>query len=189
MQITAKILITSGIFFIGCQSVIAPETPPEWAQDILSRSTNLNLLVGNWEYSSVMSFDNSECSGEGQSYDYSGSIVYGDTEVNQSYNALYSYSDFQSENYSVDNFKSDCGSKGGTITSEGNCGIIEEETLEYYLVDSGGYCEVYIKESKSVTYCGSILFDGNTASISFTWNSDNSKWESSGCKVINLSAN
>ena len=199
MRLRKYILITLALLLIGCKNmmsklddkIVESETPPTWAQNILSRSVNLNSLVGNWEYSSVVVYDNSDCSGDGEGYDYFGSIIYGETEATRSYNSIYSYSDFTDKlyNYSIDDFRSDCAIKDGTITSEGNCKMTDEDTLEYYLVDGGGYCEVYAKADMLVTYCGSIIFEGNTAKIFFTWNSDNSKWEDSGCKVIQLSSN
>ena len=177
----------------GCQNILTKsyvETPPEWVEQILSRTTNLNSLEGNWEYLSVIEYDNAQCNGEGESFDYSGTIIYDISEANRSYTAVYLYSDFEDKivNYTIEEFQSDCIAKEGIINSDGNCEMNGEDSLEYYLVEGGGYCEVYTKENKSVTYCGSATIDDHTANISFTWNSYNSKWDDEGCKVIELSS-
>ena len=185
-------LIISGCENIGTTKYgEKSDTSPTWVNDILSRSSNLNELQGIWSYLSVFKYENSDCSGDAEVVNYLGTISYGINDATRSHSAIYSFSDFQDKinDYSLENFQSDCTAKEGVINSENNCELNIQESLQYYLIDGSGYCEVYAKEKESVTYCGSIIIDGATANISFTWNSDYSKLDVSGCKVIILTAN
>ena len=189
-----KIIFLSLLFIlVGCQKMISNSedvsNAPDWAEVILDRSENLNSLIGSWDYNSITAYNNSDCSGDNIEYEYSGSVIYGEKEAKRSYNSVYYYSDFSEkiDSYKKIDFESDCKLKNGLVSSTGNCTISDEESLEYYLVEGNGYCEVYSKGKKKISYCGSIDIKDNTAVITFSWNSDTSKWEDSGCKKIKLS--
>ena len=165
------------LLIIGCDKISSKfdsddhkqVAQPEWANQILSRTINFNSLVGEWDYSSIISYDNSDCSGEGESYDYSGQIIYEEINATRNYTTIYTFLDFDDEfeNYSITDFQNDCQIKGG-IYSNASCEISGIEELEYFLTDNG-YCEIYLKEEYSVTYCGSIIIEDNIANITFTW--------------------
>ena len=198
LKITNTMMLIVILMTVGCNDMLfndkekgtTSSNTPEWANQILSRSTNLNLLEGSWIYSSVYTYDNTDCSGNGQTVDYSGTIVYNNLTAVRSSITVYSYSDIVDdyENYTLNDFQNDCVEKDGVVNSDGNCEVSYEEFLEYYLTDNG-YCEVYTKEEYSVTYCGSIDFiSDDSVNIIFTWDSDNSKWKESGCKEVELTS-
>ena len=94
-----KIIFVSLLFIlVGCQKMISNSedvsNAPDWAEVILDRSENLNLLIGSWDYNSITAYNNSDCSGDNIEYEYSGSVIYGAKEAKRSYNSVYYYSDF-----------------------------------------------------------------------------------------------
>ena len=196
MKSISIILLPLNLFLIlGCQSKMIDgdrkSDQPEWVERILGRTTNDSSLEGTWYYSSVSSYENADCVGEGETHDFIGSVTYGETVAVRTYNEILTFSDFeQKEGYDVNEFQEMCGEKGGTMNVNGDCELTVEDPFEYYLTEDG-YCETYTYDGKdgyyddkSVTYCGSITMEENSASITFIWESYEP--EKSGCKVIDL---
>ena len=195
MKTVSRIILPLTLLIIfGCQSSmfdgISTSDQPEWVERILGRTTNDSSLEGTWSYSSVVSYKNTECTGEGELVDFIGSVTYGETNAMRTSNEIFTFSDFEEKGYNLDEFQEICVQKGGVLNSNGDCEFTYEEPFEYYLSD-GGYCETYTYDDKdgyyddkSVTYCGSIAMEENSASITFVWESDNPG--KSGCKIIEL---
>ena len=156
---------------------------PEWVERILGRTTNDSSLEGTWHYSTVSVYENADCVGEGETYDFICSVTYGESVAVETYNEIFTFSDFEEKGYNLDDFQDMCVQKGGVLNANGDCELTVEDSFEYYLTD-GGYCETYTYDDKSVTYCGSVTMEDNSASITFVWESDEP--EKSGCKVIEL---
>ena len=187
-SISILLLPISLLLIFGCQSKMIDgdrkSDQPEWVERILGRTTNDSSLEGTWYYTSVSSYENSDCVGEGETHDFIGSVTYGETDAVRTYNKILTFSDFEEkEEYDVNDFQEMCGEKNGTLNANGDCELTVEDSFEYYLMD-GGYCETYTYDDKSVTYCGSVTMEDNSASIIFVWESDEP--EKSGCKVIEL---
>ena len=183
------------LLILGCQSKMIDgdrkSDQPEWVERILGRTTNDSSLEGTWHYSTVSVYENADCVGEGETYDFICSVTYGETVAVETYNKILTFSDFEEkEEYDVNDFQEMCGEKDGTLNANGDCELTVEDSFEYYLTEDG-YCETYTYDGKdgyyddkSVTYCGSITMEENSASITFIWESYEP--EKSGCKVIDL---
>ena len=190
-KLTSFIIV---LLLTGCQYNAfdtTDESRPLWVAKILATTTNDNLLEGAWSYTSVLSYENADCSGAGEASDFNGSVTYGESDAVRTYNKLLTFSDFEQKGYDEDEFQEMCVQKGGTLNSSGDCNLPVEDQFEYYLSDDG-YCETYTyagkkaSDDKVVTYCGSIAIADGSAEISFSWQSDNP--EKSGCKEIDITA-
>ena len=186
-SISILLLPISLLLIFGCQSKMIDgdrkSDQPEWVERILGRTTNDSSLEGTWHYSTVSVYENADCVGEGETYDFICSVTYGETVAVETYNEIFTFSDFEEKGYNLDDFQDMCVQKGGVLNANGDCELTVEDSFEYYLTD-GGYCETYTYDDKSVTYCGSVTMEDNSASITFVWESDDP--EKSGCKVIEL---
>ena len=186
-SISILLLPLSLLLIFGCQSKMIDagrnSDQPEWVERILGRTTNDSSLEGTWHYSTVSVYENADCVGEGETYDFICSVTYGETVAVETYNEIFTFSDFEEKGYNLDDFQDMCVQKGGVLNANGDCELTVEDSFEYYLTD-GGYCETYTYDDKSVTYCGSVTMEDNSASIIFVWESDEP--EKSGCKVIEL---
>ena len=77
-----------------------------------------------------------------------------------------------------------CIKKIGTINSNGNCEGTDDMPFEYYLTEDG-YCETYIyAPDKSKTMCGTIELVENTATITYSYDSDYAG--KSYCKIVEM---
>ena len=186
-SISILLLPLSLLLIFGCQSKMIDagrnSDQPEWVERILGRTTNDSSLEGTWHYSTVSVYENADCVGEGETYDFICSVTYGETVAVETYNEIFTFSDFEEKGYNLDDFQDMCVQKGGVLNANSDCELTVEDSFEYYLTD-GGYCETYTYDDKSVTYCGSVTMEDNSASITFVWESDEP--EKSGCKVIEL---
>ena len=187
MKTKVSIILLLTLFYtIGCEDNFSKQSTPEWVDKILSRTTNNSSLVGAWSYSSIVSYDNTDCSGEGELSDYNGTVTYGEIDAVRTENVLFTFSDFQQKGYSENAFQDMCFQKNGSLNTNGDCELTWDTHFEYYLTEDG-YCESYSKDSskgKFITFCGSLTqLDGSTE-ITFSWNSD--KTEKSGCKIVGL---
>ena len=186
-SISILLLPLSLLLIFGCQSKMIDagrnSDQPEWVERILGRTTNDSSLEGTWHYSTVSVYENADCVGEGETYDFICSVTYGETVAVETFNEIFTFSDFEEKGYNLDDFQDMCVQKGGVLNANGDCELTVEDSFEYYLTD-GGYCETYTYDDKSVTYCGSVTMEDNSASITFVWESDEP--EKSGCKVIEL---
>ena len=163
---------------------------PEWVERILGRTTNDSSLEGTWHYSTVSVYENADCVSEGETYDFICSVTYGETVAVETFNENFTFSDFEEKGYNLNEFQEMCVQKGGVLNANGDCELTVEDSFEYYITEDG-YCETYTDDGKdgyyddkSVTYCGSVTMEDNSASITFVWESDEP--EKSGCKVIEL---
>ena len=186
-SISILLLPLSLLLIFGCQSKMIDagrnSDQPEWVERILGRTTNDSSLEGTWHYSTVSVYENADCVSEGETYDFICSVTYGETVAVETFNEIFTFSDFEEKGYNLDEFQEMCVQKGGVLNANGDCELTVEDSFEYYLTD-GGYCETYTYDDKSVTYCGSVTMEDNSASITFVWESDEP--EKSGCKVIEL---
>ena len=186
-SISILLLPLSLLLIFGCQSKMIDagrnSDQPEWVERILGRTTNDSSLEGTWHYSTVSVYENADCVSEGETYDFICSVTYGETVAVETYNEIFTFSAFEEKGYNLDDFQDMCVQKGGVLNANGDCELTVEDSFEYYLTD-GGYCETYTYDDKSVTYCGSVTMEDNSASITFVWESDEP--EKSGCKVIEL---
>ena len=186
-SISILLLPLSLLLIFGCQSKMIDagrnSDQPEWVERILGRTTNDSSLEGTWHYSTVSVYENADCVSEGETYDFICSVTYGETVAVETFNEIFTFSDFEEKGYNLNEFQEMCVQKGGVLNANGDCELTFEDSFEYYLTD-GGYCETYTYDDKSVTYCGSVTMEDNSASITFVWESDEP--EKSGCKVIEL---
>ena len=186
-SISILLLPLSLLLIFGCQSKMIEagrnSDQPEWVERILGRTTNDSSLEGTWHYSTVSVYENADCVSEGETYDFICSVTYGETVAVETFNEIFTFSDFEEKGYNLNEFQEMCVQKGGVLNANGDCELTVEDSFEYYLTD-GGYCETYTYDDKSVTYCGSVTMEDNSASITFVWESDEP--EKSGCKVIEL---
>ena len=186
-SISILLLPLSLLLIFGCQSKMIDagrnSDQPEWVERILGRTTNDSSLEGTWHYSTVSVYENADCVSEGETYDFICSVTYGETVAVETFNEIFTFSDFEEKGYNLNEFQEMCVQKGGVLNANGDCELTVEDSFEYYLTD-GGYCETYTYDDKSVTYCGSVTMEDNSASITFVWESDEP--EKSGCKVIEL---
>ena len=186
-SISILLLPLSLLLIFGCQSKMIDagrnSDQPEWVERILGRTTNDSSLEGTWHYSTVSVYENADCVSEGETYDFICSVTYGETVAVETFNEIFTFSDFEEKGYNLDEFQEMCVQKGGVLNANGDCKLTIEDSFEYYLTD-GGYCETYTYDDKSVTYCGSVTMEDNSASITFVWESDEP--EKAGCKVIEL---
>ena len=188
MKTKVLIIILLTLFFItGCEDNISKtskQSQPEWVGKILSQTINDNSLEGSWSYSSVVSYENADCIGEGETYDYSGIVTYGESDAVRTESFLLLFSDFQQKGYSEEKFHDMCIKKNGTINSNGNCEGTYDMPFEYYLTEDG-YCETYIyAPDKSKTWCGTIELVENTATITYSYDSDYAG--KSHCKIVEM---
>jgi len=177
------LLLLTLIFTTGCEDNFSKPTP-DWVDKILSRVTNNSSLVGTWSYSSIVSYDNTDCSGEGELSDYSGTVTYGEMDAVRTENLLLTFSDFQQKGYSENTFQEMCFQKNGSLNAGGNCELTWVTHFEYFLTENG-YCETYSKDNskgESITFCGSLTQLDGSSEITFLWDSD--KTEKSGCKIV-----
>ena len=186
-SISILLLPLSLLLIFGCQSKMIDagrnSDQPEWVERILGRTTNDSSLEGTWHYSTVSVYENADCVSEGETYDFICSVTYGETVAVETFNEIFTFSDFEEKGYNLNEFQEMCVQKGGVLNANGDCELTVEDSFEYYLTD-GGYCETYTYDDKSVTYCGSVTMEDNSASITFVWESDEP--EKFGCKVIEL---
>ena len=186
-SISILLLPLSLLLIFGCQSKMIDagrnSDQPEWVERILGRTTNDSSLEGTWHYSTVSVYENADCVSEGETYDFICSVTYGETVAVETFNEIFTFSDFEEKGYNLNEFQEMCVQKSGVLNANGDCELTVEDSFEYYLTD-GGYCETYTYDDKSVTYCGSVTMEDNSASITFVWESDEP--EKSGCKVIEL---
>ena len=99
MKTVSRIILPLTLLIIfGCQSSmfdgISTSDQPEWVERILGRTTNDSSLEGTWSYSSVVSYKNTECTGEGELVDFIGSVTYGETNAMRTSNEIFTFSDF-----------------------------------------------------------------------------------------------
>ena len=188
------ITILTMLVFTGCDDMFSKSSfekydytmePPEWVEDILSRNTNLDLLVGTWSYASILIYENTECIGENEIYDYTAIVTYGDTTASIQGTKIWTYEEelLEDEEYTQEEFISNCSVKDGEINSDGDCEFSFSDTFIYYLSEDG-YCEVYEKDNEYYYYCGFIEFIDFNPQITFIWNYE--EWDKSGCKVFQL---
>ncbi len=180
------ILLLTIFFPTGCEDNFSKQSTPEWVDNIISRTTNNSLLVGVWSYSSIVSYNNTDCSGEGELSDYNGTVTYGEMDGIRTENLLLTFSDFQQKGYSENVFQDMCSQKNGSLNTSGDCELTWDTHFEYYLTDDG-YCESYSKDSskeKFITFCGILAQLDVSTEITFSWDSD--KTEKSGCKIVGL---
>ena len=188
MKTKVLIIILLTLFFItGCEDNISKaskQSQPEWVGKILSQTINDNSLEGSWSYSSGVSYENTDCIGEGETYDYSGIVTYGESDAVRTESFLLLFSDFQQKGYSEEIFHDMCIKKNGTINSNENCEGTYDMPFEYYLTEDG-YCETYIyAPDKSKTMCGTIELVENTATITYSYDSDYAG--KSHCKIVEM---
>jgi len=188
MKTKVLIIILLTLFFItGCEDNISKtskQSQPEWVGKILSQTINDNSLEGSWSYSSVVSYENADFIGEGETYDYSGIVTYGESDAVRTESFLLLFSDFQQKGYSEEKFHDMCIKKNGTINSNENCEGTYDMPFEYYLTEDG-YCETYIyAPDKSKTWCGTIELVENTATITYSYDSDYAG--KSYCKIVEM---
>jgi hypothetical protein len=180
------ILLLTIFFPTGCEDNFSKQSTPEWVDKILSRTTNNSSLVGAWSYSSIVSYNNTNCLGEGALSDYNGTVTYGEMDGIRTENLLLTYSDFQQKGYTENAFQDMCSQKNGSLNTSGDCELTWDTHFEYYLTDDG-YCESYSKNSskeKFITFCGILAQLDVSTEITFSWDSD--KTEKSGCKIVGL---
>lgn len=176
------------LLIIGCEDKKV-EDSPQWVQDILARTVNNDDLVGSWTYTSVTSYDNSDCSGGGETVDYNGSVTYEESDAIRSEEIVLLWTDFEAKGYNEAEFQEMCADKDGVINENGDCEIADEYTFVYFLNDDG-YCEVISFDGKEngetfeKTFCGEVSIMDESAEITFTWSSE--EWDKSGCKAIVL---
>ena len=140
MKTVSRIILPLTLLIIfGCQSSMFDGNStceqPEWVERILGRTTNDSSLEGTWSYSSVVSYENTECIGEGELVDFIGSVTYGETIAVRTSNEILTFSDFEEKGYNLDEFQEMCVQKGGVLNSNGDCEFTYEEPFEYYLTD------------------------------------------------------
>ena len=189
MKSKVSIILFLTLFFpTGCEDNFSKQSTPEWVDKILSRSTNNSSLVGAWSYSSIVSYNNTDCSGEGELSDYNGTVTYGEMDAVRTESLLLTFSDFQQKGYSENTFQDMCSQKNGALNTGGDCELTWDTPFEYYLTEDG-YCESYLKDGlngKFITFCGTLTQGDGSTEITFSWNSDKS--EKSECKVVELTA-
>ena len=106
MKTKVLIIILLTLFFItGCEdniSKVSKQFQPEWVGKILSQTINDNSLEGSWSYSSVVSYENADCIGEGETYNYSGIVTYGESDAVRTESFLLLSHGFSSQNFKFD---------------------------------------------------------------------------------------
>ena len=72
--------------------------------------TNLDLLVGTWSYASILIYENTECIGENEIYDYTAIVTYGDTTASIQGTKIWAYEEelLEDEEYTQEEFISNC---------------------------------------------------------------------------------
>ena len=100
MKTKVSIILLLTLFFTtGCEDNFSKQSTPEWVDKILFRTTNNSSLVGVWSYSSIVSYNNTDCSGEGKLSDYTCTVTYGEMDAVRTENVLLTFSDFQQKGY------------------------------------------------------------------------------------------
>ena len=112
MKTKVSIILLLTLFLTpGCEDNFSKQSTPEWVDKILSRTTNNSSLVGIWLYSSIISYDNTDCSGEGELSNYNGTVTYDEMDAVKTENLLLTFSDFQQKGYSENAFQDMCSQK------------------------------------------------------------------------------
>ena len=166
-------------------------------------------LVGTWTVESFTTFENGDCSGVGETEDFTGTITY--TEVlatvtvslSQSLSSYCDDADGAMVNDTTCVYDGDyeltitgwatfCDEEEfGTLDEDNNCNFTFTDEFYYtYDEDSLGnvmYCEIYYDESESSnaeTNCGTAVVTENSATLQFIEENDDDELE---CTVIVLS--
>ena len=166
-------------------------------------------LVGTWTIESFTTFENGECSGVGETEDFTGTITYTEVLATVTVSLSQSLSSFCDDadgamvndttcvydgdyELTITGWATFCDEEEfGTLDEDNNCNFTFTDEFYYtYDEDSLGnvmYCEIYYDESESSnaeTNCGTAVVTENSATLQFIEENDDDELE---CTVIVLS--
>ncbi len=156
-------------------------------------------IEGTWTITSVTSYENSNCSGQGETEDITGTATFTGTDATVTINQSYSFSTFCEESdgemigdtcsmeggyfeFTLDDFAAICEYYGeGSLDDDNNCIMTWLDEYDYtFDLESGEYCETYYAGTdSSETDCGSAELTENSLTITLP--------EEDECFQINLS--
>ena len=166
-------------------------------------------LVGTWTVESFTTFENGDCSGVGETEDFTGTITYTEVLATVTVSLSQSLSSFCDDadgamvndttcvydgdyELTITGWATFCDEEEfGTLDEDNNCNFTFTDEFYYtYNEDSLGnvmYCEIYYDESESSnaeTNCGTAVVTENSATLQFIEENDDDELE---CTVIVLS--
>ena len=166
-------------------------------------------LVGTWTIESFTTFENGDCSGVGETEDFTGTITYTEVLATVTVSLSQSLSSFCDDadgamvndttcvydgdyELTITGWATFCDEEEfGTLDEDNNCNFTFTDEFYYtYEEDSLGnvmYCEIYYDESESSnaeTNCGTAVVTENSATLQFIEENDDDELE---CTVIVLS--
>ena len=166
-------------------------------------------LVGTWTVESFTTFENGDCSGVGETEDFTGTITYTEVLATVTVSLSQSLSSFCDDadgamvndttcvydgdyELTITGWATFCDEEEfGTLDEDNNCNFTFTDEFYYtYDEDSLGnvmYCEIYYDESESSnaeTNCGTAVVTENSATLQFIEENDDDELE---CTVIVLS--
>ena len=166
-------------------------------------------LVGSWTVESFTTFENGDCSGVGETEDFTGTITYTEVLATVTVSLSQSLSSFCDDadgamvndttcvydgdyELTITGWATFCDEEEfGTLDEDNNCNFTFTDEFYYtYDEDSLGnvmYCEIYYDESESSnaeTNCGTAVVTENSATLQFIEENDDDELE---CTVIVLS--
>ena len=166
-------------------------------------------LVGTWTVESFTTFENGDCSGVGETEDFTGTITYTEVLATVTVSLSQSLSSFCDDadgamvndttcvydgdyELTITGWATFCDEEEfGTLDEDNNCNFTFSDEFYYtYDEDSLGnvmYCEIYYDESESSnaeTNCGTAVVTENSATLQFIEENDDDELE---CTVIVLS--